>query len=460
MPKGGDWCFTAAYLLGGEYAARLFNLFMLVAAAGLLFLVVRRWLSAGAAMLMTALFAATPLVQLVTGSLFVENLWAAVLLGSLVALERFRDNGRKRYLYLCVFLAGTGMAVKFGSLAFVAVMIPLVIWEVIRFRKRERRPVLFTAAGLLALFLVAAAPPYVTAFWMTGNPLFPFQNAVFQSPYIDATTSIVDSRWHTPLGFSTLFDVTFASHRFMEGQDGSFGFHWLLLLPLSVLLLRRDWPYLGRTALAASLLFSILTFATTSYLRYLYPALPLFMIAIAAAFSRMRTLDGALYRTGLGLAVAAVLLNVYFLPSSGWYHKDFYLNTLFRPEEARHYIRASAPERELVEYLNLRYPHEPVCFLQTNKIAGLLGMAVTNTWHTDSFAHRIRSLKTYEEFAQLFRDFGIRSFIMPADESGAAINPPELHSFLSAHAEREFRAGGFQAVRLKPEAIAVPAPAN
>ncbi|HEX6896056.1 MAG TPA: hypothetical protein VF146_12340, partial [Bryobacteraceae bacterium] len=75
MPMGGDWAFTLLYMLGGEAAARLFNLALLVCLGALLFSRMRPWLSRGPALLLVALFAATPLVQLVTGSLFVENLW-------------------------------------------------------------------------------------------------------------------------------------------------------------------------------------------------------------------------------------------------------------------------------------------------------------------------------------------------------------------------------------------------
>ena len=80
-PMGADWCFTLAYMLDGEAAARLLNLVFLLAIVALLFAIIRKWLPAAPALLLVALFAATPLVQLVTGSLFVENFWALLGLG-------------------------------------------------------------------------------------------------------------------------------------------------------------------------------------------------------------------------------------------------------------------------------------------------------------------------------------------------------------------------------------------
>ena len=53
----------------------------------------RQWLRlpTGHAFLVAALFASTPLVQLVTGSLFVENVWAAMILGASLAIARYRE---------------------------------------------------------------------------------------------------------------------------------------------------------------------------------------------------------------------------------------------------------------------------------------------------------------------------------------------------------------------------------
>src|SRR5262249_29787531 len=72
MPMGGDWAFTGAYLLGGEAAARLLNFALLAVIAAMLRQASLRWLSPAGASLAAALFLSTPLVQLVTGSLFVE----------------------------------------------------------------------------------------------------------------------------------------------------------------------------------------------------------------------------------------------------------------------------------------------------------------------------------------------------------------------------------------------------
>ena len=114
---GADWLYTLVYLPGGEMAARLLNFAMLAILGGLL-------VQLSESVLAVALFLSVPVVQLETGSLFVENTWAAFLAGAFAALIRFRETRQIRFAYLCAILAGAAMAVKFGGLAFA---IPLLI---------------------------------------------------------------------------------------------------------------------------------------------------------------------------------------------------------------------------------------------------------------------------------------------------------------------------------------------
>src|ERR1019366_4274933 len=121
-----------------------------------------------------ASLATTPLVQLVTGSLFVENLLAAMILGMLAALWRFGGTGERKFLYLSMALGGSALAIKTGALGFVALALPFVMVEIRRhWKSLGCRPAVscMVAAGL---FLAAALPTYVIAWRMTGNPIFPF----------------------------------------------------------------------------------------------------------------------------------------------------------------------------------------------------------------------------------------------------------------------------------------------
>ena len=53
-------------------------------------------------------------------------------------------------------------------------------------------------------------------------------------------------------------------------------------------------------------------------------------------------------------------LNLYFLPSASYYHKDFALRQPFSRAERDRYMTESAPIRKVVAYFNQAHPKEGV----------------------------------------------------------------------------------------------------
>ena len=192
-------------------------------------------------------------------------------------------------------------------------------------------------------------------------------------------------RWPVGLDWSTPYNITFRSGRYLESQAGSFGFQYLLFLPLSILLLLRRRSYLAAAALGIGLSYALLTCLYITYLRYLYPVLPLFMIVIAWVAAELRTREIRLYRLLQVLAVMMIFLNGYFIPAAGLAHRDLYLN-LFDQGEVSRYIEAEAPQRPLVEHLNKQVPGAKVAFLTDGpQIAPLEAAAVGGSWHFPNF---------------------------------------------------------------------------
>ena len=158
MPMGADWCYAIVYLLGGEYAAHLLLWSVLLILAALLYGILRRLVSPAVALLLVALFATTPLVQLVTGSLFVENLLAAIILGMVAGLCRFSETGERKFLYLAMALGGTALAIKIAALAFFLPALIFAIVEIVRHRKAPGPRPWVVCAAASALALATAVP--------------------------------------------------------------------------------------------------------------------------------------------------------------------------------------------------------------------------------------------------------------------------------------------------------------
>jgi 4-amino-4-deoxy-L-arabinose transferase-like glycosyltransferase len=331
MPIGGDSLYTAAYLFGGELAARLANLGMLLLIVALIVSACRRWLTVWQAFLTAALFVSTPLVQLVTGSLFVENVWGALVVGAMLALARFWESGDAAEVPIAGLLLGAAIAVKLMAIVFLlpaAVLGLAACW-------RHKKLAAFAAGAVL--IAVLGSPPYLYAWAKTGNPVFPFANTIFRSPYYPSP--FVDPRFDERLSWKTPYDMTFHSARYFEGQGGGTGFQFLVLLLPALLLLRKRFPWLLAGAGASVILVLLIVLPN---FRYLYPALPLLSIAIGNILVEWPVLGSC--------AMAGItVLNLYFLPASGWYHRDF---AFFKHSDARAYVERAAPIRSLIAFLN------------------------------------------------------------------------------------------------------------
>ncbi len=440
MPMGADWTYAIVYLLGGEFAARLLNFAYLLLTAALLYGVMRRWLSRSPALLLLAVFAATPLVQLVTGELFVENLQALLLLGMVIAVAGSSLPPAKS-LYLAAAFGGAALATKIGSLAFVAAAIPVAV---VSFRGKLRTlPAWAIAAGLL---LAAAAPTYLIAWRITGNPLYPYFNQTFHSPLLPAGADINDYRFRQPPGWSTLFDLTFHTHLYYEGQDGSFGFQFLMLAPVALLVAvgaRRARAFLG-VGLAGMLLVLL----STPNARYLYAALPLLMAASAAALGWMAENQRHGYRAALACLVLCALGNIYFLPSSSWYHKDFYLPQPFSPGARAAHIAMVSPVRDVAIHFRRSHPGQNVLLAVDFPQADLAADAHEFGWHEPVLFNAIHRTLDMRALARLLEQWKIRYVIAPVPRNGEWLKPPALRDLLTWCAQSEYQSDGSYLARL------------
>jgi hypothetical protein len=438
MPLNGDWAYTMVYLVGGEFAARLLNLAFFLVALALLDGMLQPLLQPAMRLLFLLLFATTPLVQLVTGSLFVENLLAALILGMMTALWRFAEGGELRWFYAAMALGGTALATKLGALSFVAGAAPFAFFAL----RRRGGPRARRAAAGTALFLLCASPPYAIAWWKTGNPVFPFLNEKIHSPLLDSTAQFRDNEFRMPLRWRTPYELTFETHRYYEAQDGAFGFHYLLLAPLALLAADRR----SRMAAAVGLGAAVLTLRMEPNARFLYAALPLILVGAAGALSRVNR--GA-YRALAGCLALCAALNIWFLPASGWYHKDFYMQGLFRRGASTRYLQQEAPVRDVAQHFERAHPGAAI--FQTGEIdaADVTGEVYENHWHQYGTWMAIRQAAGPRDLQRMFARWNARYFLSPVPSAAEPIEPPALGQFLQQCTVREYGSGRIELRRLE-----------
>jgi hypothetical protein len=425
MPKGADFVYSIAYILGGEFAARLLNLAMLVLLVALLYRALRNTCSRAVGLFLAGLFATTPLVQLVTGSLFVENMLAAMVFGTFLAIWEFGDTGRKRFLYTAALLAGAAVATKLWAAVFLAVGAPFVLWEVLR------RKALAPAFLALLLALTVGLPPYAIAWWKTGNPIYPFKNEKIHSPLLDPAVIFQDNEFRQPLTWRAPLDLAFHTHLYYEGQNGTLGFQYLLFLPLGlVACLTKSRRVIGSFAIAVG--GSMLVLGSEPNVRYLYTALPFLFIPFGALLNKPRP-------TLIALAAVCGALNLYFLPGSSWYHKDFHVRSPFSAAARERYMRDNIPIRSAIEQFNRQHPGANLFEANDEDLADPLGDVYAGGWHQYNNLVRLRQAKSLPALAALFQEWNVQYISSRKNDPNDPRDPPLMSDFLDRCTALEFQ---------------------
>lgn len=433
MPAGVDWLYSVAFLFAGEKGARLFNWCMMASLSGLVAVLARRWSTTAGSLLAAAVFVTTPVVLLVTGSLFVENTWTLLIAAGVLAIAKLRcsENGSP---YLAGLLLGSAIACKSGAFAYA---VPLLFFVP-----------LHSSLQAIGTFLLFGCPPYVSALILTGNPIFPYLNGVFHSPLF-MQSNFGDIRYKDGIHWRTLWDATFHSDRYLEGRPGAFGIATILFLPPLLIVLRRRWNSEARVAILIAIIGFVIAFEGQSYLRYIYPTFAL--LAASSAMLLDESARGRLTKFALPSAIVCVAaLQLYMYPASGWSHRDFMLDPR-DPAEAAAYETEGAPSRKLARELNYIAPGQSALFLDTITFSDLRARAYTDLWHHWSFVEELKKAGNAVECLRLMNSREIFWYLAPASQKLQGLQNVALERFLARFTTRVAENGVYELRRLKPQ---------
>ncbi|MEO8754400.1 MAG: glycosyltransferase family 39 protein [Casimicrobiaceae bacterium] len=359
MPFGADWTFTAAYFLGGEGAARLLNFSFALLACQLLYALMRLHARRDIALASVCLVASSPLAFLETSTLYIENLWTAFLLGTLLlALEYLRTKSSRTLVALALLAAGA-MQCKVIGVIWLAPLLAYVAY--VGWRQRSFSELTSRQVALIAIAIVFAAWPYANAWLRTGNPVFPFMNGLFRSPYFDTVSSFNNLLYNAPLRPWSLYELIWSSGRFIEGSNGAAGMQWLLLIPVIALAFIRRRPLVQWLCLALAVIFFVGVFSQQSYLRYLLPFFALFAVLGGWALSEIP--DGRATRaTILLIGGILIVINVRLIYTASWANLTLCAACAVDNGVRAKYLALWGPDRVSSDYLNRNLPDARVGF--------------------------------------------------------------------------------------------------
>jgi hypothetical protein len=453
-PLGADWCFSAAYLLSGEYGTKLldFGFFLLMVSMACLALR-ETGVSVFRACLFGTLLACTPMAQDLATSLMIETVQATLLLAAFLAVCAYHRYHNTHSFFAAFVLMGASLNTKFGSFAFVLPLVAIAIFLLLRRESssvRSHGTQFRDLTAAVALLLFFGIGPYLYAYVKTGNPIFPYMNDVFKSSYFPTGYRLGRVYEYPIFDWLLPYRFVFQSQNYGRFQNGSLGFHWMIVIALIVISIWGYKSFLVRSAVAVSLFASMLVLPSTANLRYVYPAFPLLIIAGAASIQFVGSFSrAASFMVSLCLSLS-IPLNFYFFPAAGWAKSNFFVNP-WKASDRERYIKDVEPVREIVHYLNQHYRGLPVAFFQTPAIAELDALAYTDGWHNQTYAGAILAETDPAQCGRYLLGHGLRLFVAPVTWASEP-NASALSTFLALYTQREYSYAGFELRSLRLDA--------
>lgn len=398
MPNAADMLYASMYVLQGETAARLLNFSAFFFTCLGLFQIISLICSRSVSVWAIALLVSLPLTFIESSTLFVENtvmlfLTTAILV---IAHSRFRVLGRD-HVAIMMLIAGASMVKLHGAVA--AVIIGAISLALCLRGRKTWRSILPIAAVTLAAAIVGLWP-YFFAWLKTGNPVFPFYNHIFKSPFFPPV-DFVDGRWTGKFSAMFAYDATFATGNFVEAYNGALGFTLFVFLAagFAAALVGRNQIALFCGGLG---LFFVIAFASKiQYVRYLLIFVPLLMVPVALAIEHIGR--ARLIRIPLACLVLAVVgLNSYKIPAGATVLGTSDLTACCVPNARRDLEYFQVPERIVNRVINEQAGSAAKVLYISNPFGALLsGTAIYTTWHNSRYTAEFAAVKNEQDFAKI-----------------------------------------------------------
>ncbi len=261
--------FTTSYLFGGEAAMRLINGCMIVATFILFERYIRRVISNRIAYFSTLALVSTPMLSVASCLLYLEviNIFSVAAF-VVFAIEAYNDLSEKA-LFLAFSTAAIAYLFKQQSIYVTA---PTILMLGGRFVIQGYTGRNFTPLKKLAIsgaaFAVILAPFLIQNYVITKNPLFPWYNNIFHSPFFEQNNFGRD--FNEPLNFGSLYNITFHGEKFTEYGSFQFGINFFLLAWFFPFILFRRKSYRLRWLLTVIFVAAVLVWwmLTSPNMRY------------------------------------------------------------------------------------------------------------------------------------------------------------------------------------------------
>jgi len=371
---------------------------------------------------LVTLFLSTPLLAFAVVGLQTDLFLALMLCTGCALLIDLIESYRITTAIAVIFVGALALSSKLPAVTIAGCLFIGVIYATLKndaYKNWSHRVWIAIVACLLVGAAVAFLP-YIRAYMITGNPVFPLYNAIFKSEFADAT-NFKDLRWTKGATLASFKGLFFDSESFVEA-DNNFvgGFQYFLLAPIAlatVILLRIK--HMG-LLLLLSLCYLLPLFFSLQYLRYFFAAMPLLSVLIGLLYLVGKK-DGA-YRKWLSASLyATTLINFIFLPGICWI---FFVSPFsFLSEKNREQaVEIFMPEQQLNREIN-KMKANPTVLFAINRAWGatLSGQPIYNAWGGKGYRRTLQEWGSVDELRDALKKWHV-DFVYWDQKSSYKIN--------------------------------------
>lgn len=396
-----------------------------------------RWLA-------VAMFAALPLTMTLLHSMQTEGPTVTAML-ALAYLITTRPRPDGRALVVMGVLFGLLIGLKVSNLWFAG---PLGLWLL----WRSRAAFAWRALPLaLLLGAVVAGSSYVYAWVLTGNPVLPLFNDVFQSPWYPVA-NFHDPRWDTGFRWDLVWNLVFQPGTYME--SGSIG--PLVLIALGgCFFVALAKPRTRGLALVGAVCL-LLPLFMIQYLRYAYPALALLIPAMLCGVP-LADAGTRLARGTWAALWTLVTVSLVFAGSAGWQMKSGALGTRLISGKTAVMARY-APIRFVLDNIDKRRGKSARVLILARDMpfaAQMAGRAFVTNWYDpqlSALAGKAREAKNSRGWLTLFEHSGANVLVTREGEADHGL----MQAIKARHGRKAFTFKGLDAWQLPAAATVEP----
>jgi hypothetical protein len=376
-PKGTEMVFCLGLLLGGQVTAKLFSFGFGLVTAAAIFAFGQHVVSPKASLLAATLFYTAPVVGFLATTAYVDLGWTLFTFLGVYAVSRWLVTQDRRWITVAGLMCAFALSSKTAAIFVVVPLGLAILLAGLGVQKRGLKKTVALAIKFALLIGSVGGLWYVLTYLWTGNPVFPFLNAIFKSPHwapVNETMNL--SSFGTGRDVVSLarlpWDMSFQTSAFDEAAVGGIGVSLLiaLCLPLAVTrAVRKEVLFVALVALFCSGEW-LLSF---EYMRYYVPYLPL--VCVLAAYVVDRVYDSRLLppeakgRSVTGLVVDGVLLAGFAatLPSflaGFWFHEVLPYKVALGLESRGEYLSRELRSYDSYQFLNRTYDARDIKVLE------------------------------------------------------------------------------------------------